>query len=304
MTATATAPNSVALRDILRDTRHLGARAASDLADWLAHLAVEGKSDRTLYGYMREVALLLREHPDHEIRDFTPADITYVLALKPERSRYITRSIFNGFFQWATDQERIPRNPMVGKVPKMRQPKRRPRDIFSHAEVELMKADPLLCLMLTTGLRRSECRHLRRDHVNLNRARLVVYQGKGDKDRIVGMPLSALQAVNELDLGFQLQPDEYVWATVKQKQRRRDRLFPIGDTTFEVWYRRALERVGVRYLNPHQCRHTYGHSLREQNLDIEERQQAMGHESIATTSFYYGRVTSEDVAAKIAGLEL
>lgn len=294
----------VTYADLLRDLRHLSARASSDLADWLAHLSVEGKADRTLHSYMRELALLLREYPEHAVEDFTASDITNTLALKPERSRYITRSIFNSFFQWATDQERIDRNPMVGKVPRMRQPKRRPRDIFSHAEVELMSANPLLCLMLSTGLRRGECIHLRRDHVNLNRSRLVVYHGKGDKDRIVGMPLQAMQAVNELDLTCQLQGDEYVWATVRQQQRRRDRLYPIASTTFERWYRKALEAVGVRYLNPHQTRHTYGHRLRELGFDIEERQIAMGHESIRTTQHYYGRVTVEDVATKIAGADL
>jgi integrase len=82
------------------------------------------------------------------------------------------------------------------------------------------------------------------------------------------------------------------------------RLFPIGDTTFERWYRAALEHVGVRYLNPHQTRHTYGHRLRELGFDIEERQVAMGHESIRTTQHYYGRVTVEDVATKIAGANL
>ena len=299
----------VELRDLLRDTRHLGARAASDLADWLAHLSVEGKADRTLHSYMREVALLLREHPDTPLEDFTPADITYVLALKPERSRYITRSIFNSFFQWATDQERIPRNPMVGKVPKMRQPKRRPRDIFSLEEVALLESLPLpdgalFTLMFTAGLRRSECRNLRRDHIDLNRARLVVYQGKGDKDRIVPLPTLALTAIADLDLGCQLRQDEYVWALVKKQQRRRDRLYPIGDTTFERWYARAITAAGVRYLNPHQTRHTYGHRLRELGFDIEERQILMGHESIRTTQFYYGRVTVEDVAARIreAGL--
>ena len=294
----------IELRDLLRDTRHLGARAASDLADWLAHLAVEGKSDRTLYGYMREVALLLREHPDLELHQFTASDITHCLALKPERSRYITRSIFNSFFQWATDQERIDRNPMVGKVPRMRQPKRRPKDIFSPEEVELLSVDPLLCLMLHTGLRRGECRGLRRDHIDLNRARLIVYQGKGDKDRIVPMPPRALQAVATLDLTEGLQRDEYLWALVRspKNQGRRWRTHPIGDTTFENWYRNTLTHAGVRYLNPHQTRHTYGAWLREQGFDIEERQLLMGHESIRTTQFYYGRVTVEDVADKIAGL--
>lgn len=74
---------------------------------------------------------------------------------------------------------------------------------------------------------------------------------------------------------------------------RRD---PIADTTFENWYRRGIKAAGVRYLNPHQTRHTVGHRLREQGFDIEERQLFMGHESIATTQKYYGRVTIEDVA--------
>jgi hypothetical protein len=35
--------SAVAYADLLRDLRHLSARAAPDLADWLAHLSVEGK---------------------------------------------------------------------------------------------------------------------------------------------------------------------------------------------------------------------------------------------------------------------
>jgi hypothetical protein len=38
---------------LIRDLRHMDARAASDLADWLVHLELEGKADRTLYGYTR-----------------------------------------------------------------------------------------------------------------------------------------------------------------------------------------------------------------------------------------------------------
>lgn len=47
-----------------------------------------------------------------------------------------------------------------------------------------------------------------------------------------------------------------------------------------------------------------GHWLREQGFDIEERKEFMGHEDIRTTERYYGRVTIEDVAAKIAELGL
>jgi len=129
----------------------MSARAASDLADWLAYLAVEGKADRTLYAYMRVAAGLLNDHPDTELEQFTAADITSHLALKPQRSRHITRSVLNTWFQWAENQERIDRNPMVGKVPRMRQPHRRPRDIFSRAERALLESrDPLWTILFGT----------------------------------------------------------------------------------------------------------------------------------------------------------
>ena len=306
--------------DLVRDVRHLAARASSDLEAWLAYLVVDGKKPGTLYNYTRELALLLRTWPDLELHEFTAAHINSVLAKKPERSRYITRSIFNSFFDWAANQDetaRIDRNPMVRGVPKMRVPKRRPKDIFSEEEIALLEAlplpdGPLLTLMFTTGMRKGECRNLRRDHIDLNRARLMVYHGKGDKDRIIGLPVSALKAVADLDLYEQLRRDDYLWYTKPGGGRRRAHRSPISDTTFDRWWGGdkarnmvgVLEQAGIRYLNIHQARHTYGHRLREHDIDIEERKVAMGHESIRTTEHYYGRVTAEDVATKIAGLSL
>jgi integrase len=81
--------------------------------------------------------------------------------------------------------------------------------------------------------------------------------------------------------------------------RRRD---PVSDSTFDRWYHAGIAAAGVRYLNPHQTRHTYGHWLRDQGLDLEERQRSMGHESSATTEKYYGRVTDLEVAQKVAAL--
>jgi len=298
----------VRFTDLLRDLRHQSARAASDLADWLKHLAVEGKADRTLYGYHREGARLLRACPNLALHEFTAADINDVLLTVPERSRYITRSILNSFFTWAVIQERIDRNPM-DKVARMRQPHRRPKDIFSEEEAALLEGLPapdgqLFTLLFGTGLRRGEARNLRRDHVDLNRARLVVYHGKGDKDRIVPLPPVVLAAVSDLDLLERLARDQYLWALARSRKRQSvyERRAPIGDTTFERWYRRCIDQAGVRYLNPHQTRHTYGWRLRGHGFDLEERQLLMGHESVRTTQFYYGRLTIEDVAEKVARL--
>ena len=290
----------------LRDLRHMEARAASDLADWLVHLDLEGKADRTLYAYTRQIAPLLRAHPDKTIAEFTHTDVNDRLRLIPERSRHITRSIYNKFFEWAELDERIDRSPM-NRVPKMRQPRRRPKDIFSEEEAALLEGLPspdgqLWTILFGSGLRRGEARHLRREHVDLNRARLIVYAGKGDKDRIIPLPTSVLAAVADLDLLEQLHKQAHLWYKRDGGGRRRQRITPIGDTTFEHWYKRGIAAAGVRYLNPHQTRHTYGHRLRELGFDLEERQLLMGHEDVGTTQRYYGHLTIEDVARKVAAL--
>ena len=300
----ATASPSVEFDVLLRDLRHMDARAAPDLADWLVHLDLEGKADRTIYAYHRQVAPLLRANPDKQIGEFTHTDINDQLRLIPQRSRHISRSIYNRFFEWAVMDERIDRTPM-GRVPTMRQPKRRPSDIFSEAEVALLEHLPspdgqLWAILFGSGIRRGEARRLRRSHVDLARERLVVYGGKGDKDRIVPLRTETLQAVADLDMLERLGGDDHLWYTRAGKlTRRRD---PIGDTTFERWYRRGIDQAGVRYLNPHQTRHTFGHRLRELGFDLEERQLLMGHESTATTQKYYGHLTIEDVARKVAAL--
>lgn len=135
MSTTAYAPG------YLRDLRHMEARAAGDLGDWLVHLDVEGKRPRTLYQYVRQVAPLLRANPETPFHEFTPAQINEALAQVPRQSRHITRSIYKQWFKWGLVQDRIARNPM-DKVPSMRAPKGRPKDIFSQEEQALLEALP------------------------------------------------------------------------------------------------------------------------------------------------------------------
>lgn len=302
----ATATHVVRYADLLRDVRHLDARAASDLADWLAYLEVEGKADRSLYAYMRVIARLLNRYPDHELKDFTDTDIERFLATIPRPSRHVPRSIVGKWFEWAKLKKRISENPMDA-VAKVRPPHHRPRDIFTAAEIAALESlptpdGPLFSLLFGSGLRRSEAIQLRLENVDLQRQRLIVLDGKGGKDRLVPILPAAAIAVNDLVLLEGLNRPDHLWYSVKGRGRisRRD---PIGDTTFARWYETRLRRARLtRYLSPHTTRHSYGHLLRELGFDLEERQLLMGHESSRTTQKYYGHLTVEDVAAKMRAL--
>lgn len=299
---------AVELRDLLRDTRHMRARAASDLADWLVHLELQGKATRSIYGYHRTLAALLRAYPSHGLADFTPDDIERHLSVTPKKSRAQVRSIVNQFFKWAVFKDRIDRNPM-DKVATIRQPETPKRDIFKLPEIAALEALPaphgqLFAIMFGTGLRKAEARNLRREHVDLDRGRLIVRQGKGGRDRIVALMPSASKAVADLDLTEGLRAEDYLWHTHPGGGRRKMRRWPMGDTTFSRWYQSQIEAANVRYLSPHTTRHTYHELLRMAGLSLEERQAMMGHRSIRTTADIYGHLDFDRVADKLAGFAL
>lgn len=299
---------SVELAVLIRDLRHLDARAASDLADWLVHLELEGKADRTLYEYTRKVAGLLRAHPDKRLHEFTAADINALLSRTPKRSRHILRSIINQFFLWAEVQDRIERSPMA-KVARPSHMPRRTRDIFTIPEVALLEALPtpdgqLFAILFGTGIRRAEACRLRRRDVDIDRRRLIVREGKGGKDRIVALTPNAAQSIADLDLYEGLALDDYLWYTKPGGGERLLRRWAIATTTFGRWYERGLETAGVRYLSPHTTRHTYHELMRMAGLNLEERQLLMGHASIRTTADIYGHLTLDDVADKLATFKL
>ena len=161
--------------------------------------------------------------------------------------------------------------------------------------------DGQLCtLMFTSGIRKGEARNLCRNRIDLDRARMVVINGKGGKDRIIPLPPMALKAIADLDLFGGLRPENYLWYTRPGGTDRMMRNKPISDTTMDRWWDRTCAKAGVRRLNMHQTRHTYGQRLREKGFDIELRQVLMGHEDIRTTEHYYGRVTIEDAAVRVA----
>jgi integrase len=290
----------------VRDCRHLKAVAADDLADWLVYLDVDNKSAKTLYGYAREIAPLLRAHPGKRLDEFTHLDVMEEIRQKPPRSRHITRSIYSSWFTWALEQERVERNPML-KVPKIRSPKERPKDIFTDTERACLEGlpapdGPLWTILFGAGLRRGEACRLRRGNIDLERARIAVIAGKGDKDRTIGIPRVVIQAVADLDLFERLAAAEHLWYRrrfrVGDHRRRND---PIGSSTFDLWYRRGISDAGVRYLNPHQTRHTYGYWLRGENFTLQERALLMGHEDLRTTQ-RYDRMSVDDIAVKMAAL--
>jgi integrase len=309
MTSLAAEAPTVVDSHFLRDVRHLDARAASDLGDWLVSLEVSNKAPRTIYAYRNEIARLLRMHMDKEVGDYRASDIELWIIDHPRKSRHISRAIASAFFTWLYKQERIEKNPM-DKVVQVRQTSRPVVEIFSEAERALLENLPAphgnyFSILFGTGVRRDEAIRLVWGDVDLARERVVVRHGKGDKPRIVPLLDFALVAIADLGTLEALNRDDHVFfktrgpnspSRYKEKHSRRDEL---STSAFARWYTDCIEEAGVTYRKPHTTRHTTNEILRDMGLDLEERQLFLGHASARTTADIYGHISIEDVARKV-----
>ncbi|MCW2977730.1 MAG: integrase family protein [Actinomycetia bacterium] len=277
--------------DPLKDSRHREAVAARDLSDWLKWLEVGNKAARTLDTYERTCAVLLRAFPNTAFADFTDGDLMHVLALFPARSRHINKAALNSWFKWGYTTRRIPGNP-VALLPAIPYRANRSYDLFTEAESDALCALPspdghLLTLMFWGGLRRAEARYLTGKRLDLGQRQIIITEGaKGSKTRRVPMIGRVSIAAAELLTLEGIGHDDHLWGSRPGGGRvRRHR--PIGNTTFDQWWVKALAAADVRHRKPHMTRHSFATRLRELGMAMEEIQALLGHESIRTTSDTY-----------------
>lgn len=288
--------------DTSRDVRYKQAAAYAECSAWQTAIELDGLAERTRLDYLRTVAAFIVRY-NTTPAEWTHLDINAFLASYPAGSRRKVRAHLSSFFNWLEDEDVIDRTPMK-KVRTPKQNAQRVPDIFDTVEIAAMSQEPLLALMLHTGLRKGECRRLQRRHINLDRGELRVLGGKGDKDRVVPLNLTAQKAVADLDLLERLNPDDYLWSTRPGGGSVVQRDKPIGEASFHRWYVGVLERVGVEYRNPHVCRHTFATRYLRAGGRLSTLQKILGHSSSATTSDFYSHMDIGDARIDVLLLDV
>lgn len=108
--------------------------------------------------------------------------------------------------------------------------------------------------------------------------------------------------LNELAILEGLSRTDFLWygRPANAVGYRTTRSGPIGEGTFDRWWRRCLDEAGVRYRNSHTTRHTFAtrylRGLGGKPGRLETLQLVLGHESIRTTDDLYGHLDMSDVA--------
>jgi len=157
--------------------------------------------------------------------------------------------------------------------------------VLSHDEVrrflsalDSLKYRAILMTCYGAGLRISETLSLKVTDIDSQRMMIRVRQGKGRKDRYVGLPQVLLRVLREY------------WKAAKPKEYLfpgRDGINPITRQAVVCACHRAMETAGIsKNISPHTMRHSFATHLLEEGADIRTIQVLLGHRSVTTTALY------------------
>ena len=137
-------------------------------------------------------------------------------------------------------------------------------------------------LLFATGMRIGELCNLRHNDVDLEH-RIVHILGKGNRERVVDICLPVtLNALHEwvaVRPSLHNTPGEYFFIN-----RLGDGLSP---QTVRSLIHSLADECGIsKHVTPHTFRHTFATLLLEEDVDIANIKQILGHSSIATTQIY------------------
>jgi len=130
-----------------------------------------------------------------------------------------------------------------------------------------------------TGLRARECTDLLFQDLDLPGRRLLVRQGKGQRDRVVYLSEVASQALTAYLAGTSFSPTTPLWLNPNNGQ-------PITDGWLRDHTAALGEAAGVPQVTPHRLRHTLATRLLNAGMDITRIQKLLGHEHLDTTLIY------------------
>jgi integrase/recombinase XerD len=292
--------------DPLRDKRYRDTALGPDIVAWLAWMELGGTALRSLDQYERDLAKVAMLYPSKGVGDLTDLELSAAVRTFPPASRRVRKSPMDTFFRWAVRTRRIDKNPM-DFLPSIKRPAQKILDVFTDAEIEALAALPLIdgaltLTLLDAGIRKAEARMLQAKHIDLERSKLFVIQGKGGKDRIVPLSQRLASKLSELFVLEGINSKDYLWYT-RPGGYGVNREKPVGEGTFARWWTRCIADAGVRYRRPHTARHTFATTWRRRGLAVDEIQILLGHASIATTSDLYIHSEVEDVARHMELIE-
>lgn len=140
----------------------------------------------------------------------------------------------------------------------------------------------ILMTAYSAGLRASEVRNLKPEHIDSQRMLIKVEGGKGDKDRYTLLSEKLLPQLR--DYYKKYQPKTYLFPPSSAPIGKRK---PLSYGAVRCIYEKARKKAGLtKGEGIHTLRHSFATHLLEAGYDIRKIQVLMGHTRLSTTMIY------------------
>ena len=250
-------------------------------------LTVENKSAQTIRSYVSAVERLVRFHDLVHPRDLDIDEVLdFLVTYQKEHDiswQSVKMFVAGLRYYWMHILEdgefadKIPYPKEQPSLPKILS-REELRSLFDNCNNE--KHRVLFRLIYSSGLRRSELRHLRLQDLETKdgKCRIRIVKGKGAKDRYTVLSPVVLDELRAYYL--QYRPERYLFNG--QKKGRK-----ISESAISHALKSAVKRSNIQKdVNLHILRHCFATHCLEHGMYIRRLQQLMGHTSLDTTLIY------------------
>lgn len=259
-------------------------------ADWCISRFVAWCEERGIKVPTEVTRPLLERYARHLYQERTAAD-------KPKsfRSQVSELSAVRQYFKYLARRNHVPFSP-AAELELPRVPRRLPRAVLSHVEMEAVLSQPdvktpwgvrdraILETFYSTGMRRTELTSLRMQDVDRTRGVVMIVEGKGKKDRTVPIGERALDWIERymMDVRPSLISDPAEQTLFLSE--------PGAPMSPDALSHRVTEYVNAAELEKrgscHLFRHTMATLMLEGGADVRAIQEMLGHASLRTTQIY------------------
>jgi len=256
---------------------------ASAYAKFIEKATIDQSSKSLIVNYSRSLAYVALEfnRVPHEVTVEEINSYLYRMMVHEQCSiTYFKHAVFalRYWFRLFDMEEKAIQMPPVKKEKKL------PVVLSKQECKELFKAPRslkhrfLLAFAYAGGLRMNELRLMKITDADLHRNQVHIRQGKGRKDRYVG--LSKLIA-QKLPLYIQeVGPKVYLFEGLTPGE-------PMGERSIQYIITEALQKTSIKkQVSMHTLRHSYATHLLEDGIDIHTIQHLLGHAHLQTTLIY------------------
>ena len=257
----------------------------------------KGMKTKTIQEILAIVSVLSKELSNPSVAVITTAKIREFLYQRKLERMWANKTFRNyrqylkTFFDFCIREDYIKVNP-VEKIEKPKLPKRIPRcldknqienlllhldcyDWFNDLETKRNKA--IIRTFLYTGIRLNELLKLKTTSVNFEASEIIIYQGKGSKDRVIPIHLDLMPYFKAYQKAKK-KPTTYFFSSIRSDK-------PLTENNLYSIIKKIRSKTRFHF-TPHQLRHTFGKLAIENNLNPFKLQKIMGHSSIETTQIY------------------